>query len=73
MSGRPRAPAWVVAVLVAVVVAAAVVAGVTASSRHPAGPATAVPPRPASPPAGPVSAPVDRGPGWVAAENRRPG
>jgi len=65
MRGGRRAAVSVAATLVAV---AAGVAGAAGSGWWRAGPDP-----PASAPAGAVTTRLDRGPGWVAAENRRPG
>jgi hypothetical protein len=65
MMGGRCAAVSVAATLVAV---AAGVAGTAGSGWWRAGPGP-----PASAPAGAVTARLDRGPGWVAAENRRPG
>jgi hypothetical protein len=65
MTGGRRAAVSVAATLVAV---AAGVAGTAGSGWWRAGPGP-----PASAPAEAVTARLDRGPGWVAAENRRPG
>ena len=74
MRGRHRTAVWVAAILVAAVLAAAGVAAVTAPDRRRTGRQAAAPPSPStSAPATTVATRGGRDPGWVAAENRRPG